>query len=73
MVVFGHSCCIWSKLVLIGQIGIFRAMFVYSDKVIVLGKNVCIRAKWLYLAKMFVFGAKWLYSGKLVVSGQKWL
>ena len=47
-----------------------------------LGKSGCIRAKWLYLGKMVVFGQgscigqngcigeKWLHLGKVVVFGQ---
>ena len=46
-------------------------------KVDVVGQICCIRAKWLYLGKMVVFGqngsncANLLYSGKLVVIGQR--
>ena len=43
------------------------------------GKSGCIRPKWLYSAKVVVFGEECLYSGKLAVLdkrgciGPKWL
>ena len=50
MVVFGQSDCIRAKIVVFGQNGCDRA------KVVVFLQSGCIREKWLYSAKVVVFG-----------------
>ena len=83
---FGKSDCIREKVVVFLQKGYIRAKWLYSGKVVVLGKNCCIRAKLFlsgksccireklgYSGKMVVFCQKSLYSGKVVVFGRKWL
>ena len=51
-------------MVVIGQSVLFWA------KVVVFGKNVCIRAKWFNSGKLFVFVQNRLFSGKAVVFWQ---
>ena len=51
-VVTGQNGCIWAKVV------------VFGEKLLYSCKSDCIRAKWLYLEK------KWLYSVNMVVFGQ---
>ena len=87
MVVFGQSCCIWAKVVLIGQNWLYsgksgsnRAKVVLFDKKwLFLGKVVAFRQSGSSQAKVFVLQqsgcirAKWLYLGKVVAFGQTWL
>ena len=62
-------------------------MWLYSDKLVLFGKNgfsrkkvVVFQQKWLYSGKVVVIGQyfsffvqKWLYFGNVVSLGQKWL
>ena len=65
---------------------VFVQKWLYLEKVVVFGKNVCIRAKGVIIGQSGCIRAKWLYSGKsgcnlescsiwskVVVFGQKWL
>ena len=55
----GAKCFYSSKIVVFGQSGFIRAMWLYSEK------SCCI------LAEVVVFGQKWLCSGKVVVIGKE--
>ena len=64
-------------MVVFRERGCFRAKWLYSATVVVLGQSGCIRAKvslfgqmWLYSVKLVVFWAKWLYSAKHFSSGK---
>ena len=62
MVVFGQSCCIRAKVVVLGQKGLFSdESCSIRAKVVVLGQSGCVRAN------VIVFGQKLLYSGKVVL------
>ena len=72
-VLFVYIASRWSELVVFEQMGFYRAKWLYSGKVVVLGQ------RWLYSGKVVVFWQKWLYSGKsgcirakVVVFRQKW-
>ena len=60
---FGKSCCIWAKVIVLGQIGCIWRNWLNSGKSNCIRASGCIRANWL-------IRAKWLYSGKVVVFGQ---
>ena len=61
VVLLGHCSCNRAKVALFGQSGCSQA------------QNSFIRAKWLFLYKMVVFGKNRLYSGKGVVFVQMWM
>ena len=54
-------------------------MVVIGQKIVLLGKSVCTRAKWLYLGIIGCNLPKWIFGqsdcvrAKVVVFGQKWL
>ena len=58
MVVYGKSCCIRSKVVILGQ------KWMYWGKVVVVWQGGCIRQIGFNRAKNVIFGQKWLYSRK---------
>ena len=65
MIVFGQKWlysgkigCIRAKVVLFGQSGFIRDIWLYSGKLVYSGKSGCIQAKWLYSDKMVVIGQK---------------
>ena len=58
LVVLGHVRCVCAKLVVFGQIGLFREKWLYLGKVIVFGQSSCILARWLYSGKVLVIGQK---------------
>ena len=80
MVVIEENDCIRVKLVVFGQSGCIRKIWLYSGKVVVFGKSRCIRSKVLVFEQKLLYWEcfvelkkKWLSSGKVVLFGQKWL
>ena len=72
MVVFGQSCCVWTKVEVFGQSGCLSGESgCIRAKVVVFAQSGCIRVNLLFSGKTFriqekviVFRQKWLYSGK---------
>ena len=60
MVVFEQKLLYSGKVAVFRQSGSIRVKWLYSDKVVVLGKVVVFGQKWFYLGKVYVFGQKWL-------------
>ena len=67
MLVIGEGGCIWPNMVVafvallhLYKVVLFGQKCCIKEKLLVSGKRGCIRAMWLYLGKVVLFGQKWL-------------
>ena len=70
VVVFGQNGCIQAKVVVLGQKWLCSGEWLYSDKMVALGKVVVFGQNWLYFGSSCFFGRSGCIREKLLYSGK---